>query len=207
MTRRIVAVAVLVAALGAASALAAGVPSPGWQHAGSNRIVSLHADGNQADSGSYDPTISADGRIVAFTSNASLVPEDDNLQSDVYVRDTVAGTTELVSESYGGGVSNEDYKYSYGAVVSGDGRHVAFMSYVRDLTAATSDTVWQQVYVRDLESDTTELITVTPDRRLHRRLLAAALDQRRRPLRGVPEHRGARDRRHRHVHRHLPARP
>ena len=101
-------------------------------------------------------------RIVAFTSSASLVPEDDNRESDVYVRDTVAGTTELVSESYGGGVTHEDYKYSYGGVVSGDGRYVAFMSYARDLTAATSDTVWQQVYVRDLQAGTTELITVTP---------------------------------------------
>jgi Tol biopolymer transport system component len=162
MSRRIAVLSAVAAVLAATSALAAGVPSPGWQHAGTNRLASVTADEGLADSGSYDPTISADGRVVAFTSNASLVPEDDNRASDVYVRDTVAGTTELVSESFGGGVSHEDFKYSFGAVVSGNGRYVAFMSYVRDLTAATSDTMWQQVYVRDLETDTTELISVTP---------------------------------------------
>ena len=141
-------------------ALAAGVPSPGWQHPGTNRLASVTADQAQADSASFDPTVSADGRIVAFTSRASLVPEDDNREMDIYVRDTVTGVTELVSESFGGGVSHEEYKYSYAPTVSADGRFVVFLSYVRDLTAVTSNTVWQQVYVRDLEQDTTELISL-----------------------------------------------
>ena len=156
----VVLVTCAVCAVSVGAALAAGVPSPGWQHAGVNRLASLTADADLADSASFDPTISADGRIVAFTSNASLVPEDDNRAMDVYVRDTVTGTTELVSESFGGGVTQEEYKYSYAPTVSADGRFVTFLSYVRDLTEATSNTIWQQVYVRDLAADTTELISV-----------------------------------------------
>jgi Tol biopolymer transport system component len=52
----------------------------------------------QAKSSSENPSISADGRFVAFTSFATnLVPSDINNQGDIFVRDTLINTTTLVS--------------------------------------------------------------------------------------------------------------
>jgi Tol biopolymer transport system component len=72
------------------------------------------------------PAVSADGRYVAFTSTASdLVPGDTNGDWDVFVRDVVGGTTEMVSvDSSGHGVDGR----SIGPSISADGRLVAFSS-------------------------------------------------------------------------------
>ena len=59
--------------------------------------VSLTATGAEADIGGESPSISADGRFVAFASTDMLTPNDTNLAEDVYVRDMVANTTTLVS--------------------------------------------------------------------------------------------------------------
>nr|HID14648.1 hypothetical protein [Anaerolineae bacterium] len=54
--------------------------------------VSLASDGTQADGDSWNPSISADGRFVAFGSDAdNLVPGDDNNRRDIFVRDQGAG--------------------------------------------------------------------------------------------------------------------
>ena len=54
--------------------------------------VSVDSAGNQANSFSLIPSISADGRFVAFSSDASnLVPGDTNNSSDIFVRDTQIG--------------------------------------------------------------------------------------------------------------------
>jgi Tol biopolymer transport system component len=83
---------------------------------------------------SSNPVVSADGRYVAFTSNASnLVANDSNNTEDVFVRDLVNGTTTLVSTT-GTSSGNRD---SYNPVVSADGRYVAFTSYASNL--ATGD--------------------------------------------------------------------
>lgn len=58
----------------------------------------VDSPGNQANGDSWSFSISADGRFVAFASEASnLVPDDTNASQDVFVRDRLAGTTELVS--------------------------------------------------------------------------------------------------------------
>jgi uncharacterized repeat protein (TIGR01451 family) len=55
---------------------------------GTTTRVSLAADGTPADSASFAPTLSADGRFVAFESSATnLVPGDTNGEKDVFVRD------------------------------------------------------------------------------------------------------------------------
>jgi hypothetical protein len=61
--------------------------------------VSVASDSTQGnDSSGFSVAISAGGRFVAFTSFASnLVPGDTNADSDVFVRDRVAGTTDRVS--------------------------------------------------------------------------------------------------------------
>jgi Tol biopolymer transport system component len=61
------------------------------------RRVSLGPDGRQGRGASGDPSISADGRYVAFSSDApNLVPGDTNRRTDVFVRDRVAKVTRRV---------------------------------------------------------------------------------------------------------------
>jgi hypothetical protein len=60
------------------------------------------AGGDKGNDVSFDPAVSADGRFVAFTSNASnLHPDDDDTVDDVFVRDLVLNTTTLVSRAAG----------------------------------------------------------------------------------------------------------
>lgn len=88
--------------------------------------VSLTPAGGQIASGGSSPSTSDDGRIVVFVSNAALVPEDANAQSDAYVRDRLAGTTELASTNPVGGAA---LGFIQAPSVSGDGRWVGFSKF------------------------------------------------------------------------------
>ncbi|ABW68920.1 PD40 domain-containing protein [Desulfosudis oleivorans] len=127
---------------------------------GSATLESLHTDSTQGDGDSYRPSISADGRYIAFESEAStLVDGDINDSKDIFLRDTTEGTTTLVSvaASYGA-------PYGYGAdlgssssAISGDGQYVAFDSNATNLVAG--GTYGQQVFVRDTVGGTTALVS------------------------------------------------
>ncbi|MDP9241086.1 MAG: hypothetical protein M3O55_10715 [Actinomycetota bacterium] len=103
------------------------------------------------------PSISADGRYVAFESTASnLTPGDTNATTDVFVRDRVAGTTARVSLTNGGGQANLNSEFPS---VSADGRYVAFESWASNLVAGdTNATV--DVFVRDRSGLTTRRVDV-----------------------------------------------
>src|SRR5258705_8130884 len=96
--------------------------------------VSVGPGGVQGQGPSGLPSISADGRYVAFDSSApNLVSGDSNSQDDVFVRDRRQGTTERVNVSSGGAQANGE---SLGpAPISSDGRLVAFNSYASNLVA------------------------------------------------------------------------
>src|SRR5262245_39102687 len=86
--------------------------------------VSVSSAGAEGNSESFFPSISADGRFVAFTSLASnLVEGDTNDRYDVFVCDRASGTTRRVSVSSSGDQANAD---SAEASISADGRFVAF---------------------------------------------------------------------------------
>lgn len=108
--------------------------------------VSIDSAGVQGNNGSYSPTISADGRIVAFNSYASnLVAGDSNGVVDVFVRNRLNGTTRRVSESSGGVQGNDD---SGAARVAANGFAVAFHSKASDLVADDSNASFD-VFVND----------------------------------------------------------
>ena len=93
---------------------------------GTTERVSVDSAGDQGNGGSYDPAISADGRFVAFESDAdNLVPGDTNGSTDVFVHDRKTGTTERVSVDSAGNQANSD---SCEPAISADGRFVAFYS-------------------------------------------------------------------------------
>lgn len=100
---------------------------------GATTRVSVTAGGGPPDGSSYAPAISSDGRYVAFVSDATnLVRRHDyNRFPDVYVRDTVARVTELVSRTPSGYAGNGPSRHP---TLSGDGRIVVFQSEASDLT-------------------------------------------------------------------------
>ena len=92
--------------------------------------VSVNSAGEEANSDSEFPTISSDGRYVAFYSYATnLVPDDNNNSKDVFVHDTVTGTTSRASLS----TTGEEIKEGEYPSISPDGRYVAFKSNAVDL--------------------------------------------------------------------------
>ena len=101
------------------------------------RRVSLSFTSAQANNHSFAPALSAAGRYVAFVSVATnLVRRDRNgRRPDVFVRDTIRGTTELVSVSSGERQGNAESGFPS---VSADGRYVAFSSRASNLVRATA---------------------------------------------------------------------
>ena len=96
--------------------------------------------------GSTSPQISADGRFVAFDSDADdLVPNDDNLSYDVFVRDRVSGSTERVSVGPNGEQGEDD---STDPSMSRDGRYIAFESAAEEFSANDGN-ISLDAYVRD----------------------------------------------------------
>lgn len=118
---------------------------------GTTRRVSVGAGGAQGAGSSFLPSISADGRYVAFQSTAAnLVRGDTNRAEDAFVRDLWLGRTTRVSIPRGGG---QFRGASIQPVISADGRHVAFSSNPRhpDLF---------DVFLRDRRAGTTRRVTV-----------------------------------------------
>src|SRR5437764_1157953 len=108
--------------------------------------VSLSSAGAQGDSGSFHPVISADGRFIAFASDATnLVGGDTNGLADVFVRDRKTHKTRRVSLSSAGAQAD---KGSFRPAISADGRFVAFASVATNLVGG--DTNGQDdIFVRD----------------------------------------------------------
>ena len=120
--------------------------------------MSVSSTGRQGNGESDQPSISADGRFVAFASNASnLVPNDTNDTTDIFVRDLRLGTTRLVSASP---VAPVGIIPSFDPSISASGRLVAFDSWNPNLVPNdTNDTT--DVFVRDLRVGTTQLVSVS----------------------------------------------
>jgi Tol biopolymer transport system component len=127
---------------------------------GTTRRVSVSSSENESNGNSVAPSISADGRFVAFESDASnLVQGDTNGDYDIFVRDREAGTTRRVSVSsdgiQGSGESDD-------ASISADGRFVAFSSESSNLVGGdTNDEA--DIFVRDRETSRTRRVSVSSD--------------------------------------------
>lgn len=135
---------------------------------GTTTRINVADDGTQADSGerkySSLPSISADGRYIAFASSASnLVSDDTNGLSDIFVRDRQTGTTERVSissdgrQATGSSYANKTLNPS----ISADGRYVVFES---DLKFVPEDRNGKEdIYLHDRQTDTTTRISLAYD--------------------------------------------
>ena len=124
---------------------------------GSTVRVSVGAGGAQANGRSLGPSISGDGRYVAFESTATtLVSGDTNAVSDVFVRDTVGGTTTRVSVATGGVQGN---RASDSAAISADGRIVAYRSAATNLVSGDTNG-YTDIFVHDLQTSATTRVSL-----------------------------------------------
>jgi len=118
---------------------------------GTNSRVSVNFFGAEALNGdSYSPSISRDGRIITFASDANNLDvhlPDLNARRDIFVHDrTLAlsgvydfGLTQRISLSYNQGEPND---WSFAPVISQDGDHVAFVSEATNLVTNDTNSVW-----------------------------------------------------------------
>jgi len=124
--------------------------------------VSVSSSGGQANGASSGAYISADGRYVAFYSEATnLVSGDTNHKNDIFVHDMLTGTTKRVSVRASSTQANSD---SFLPVLSANGRYVAFFSYASNLVSGDTNKR-ADVFVRDLTTKVTSRVSVTSSER------------------------------------------
>jgi len=134
-------------------------------------LISRALDG-PADGPSSEPSLSTDGRWLVFTSSAgNLVGDGDcsnpsnaddcNGVDDIFLADLNEGRISRVSLAADGSESNG---HSYTAVVSDDGKHVAFVSDASNLggTAVTDSNFSPDLYLRDVRAGGTVLLSRDP---------------------------------------------
>jgi Tol biopolymer transport system component len=121
--------------------------------------VSVGPGGAQADATSLDASISADGRYVAFISDASNLVPGGSTGRQAFVHDRVTGVTELVSVDTAG---TESDGFATGAAISADGRSVAFGSFATNLVPVDTNGAID-IFVHDRLTGTTVRASVRTD--------------------------------------------
>ena len=148
------------AALVASGALLCLIAAVAWAAKDDTTLVSRVSGANGAggNGDSDDPSLSADGRYAAFHSiAANLSGEDADGIADVFRRDLQTDVLTLVSRATGaGGAGGTDSSQT--PSISADGRVVAFESNADNLSA-DDDNTYLNVFVRDLEENTTTLVS------------------------------------------------
>lgn len=152
-----------------ASALLSVLAFPTGSVADPMERTSVTADGEEADGPSFLPVVSATGRFVIFTSEATnLVEGDTNGHADVFLKDRETGLVELISVATDGTLGDADSGILGGAVnqtrpsVTPDGRFVVFASEAQNLDSADLLGL-SDIFVRDREAQTTELLSFDAD--------------------------------------------
>ncbi len=124
--------------------------------------VSRAGDGSQANAFSAEATISADGRYVAFASDAdNLAPDDTNLVSDIFLYEVATGAVERASVGGNGAQAND---MSYEPFLSSDGRYATFLSSADNIASGDNNGVYWRgadIFVRDRIARSTVLISIS----------------------------------------------
>jgi len=120
--------------------------------------VSISSEGEQGNAASETPDVSADGRMVVFTSEASnLVPDDANGKDDIFLHDWASGQTRRVSLAADGSEGNADSGWP---AISADGRWVVFASDASNLVPGDTNGA-SDVFLVDLQGGGIERISVS----------------------------------------------
>lgn len=127
------------------------------RHTGLTTRASVSSAGDEGNGGNARPSISDNGRSVAFVSGANnLVPGDTNVAADILVHDLNTGLTTRVSVDSAGaeGLSDSDF-----ASISDNGRYVAFMSLASNLVTGDTNSAGD-CFVHDRQSGRTTRVSV-----------------------------------------------
>jgi Tol biopolymer transport system component len=130
------------------------------RHTGDTVRISVASDGRQGNGDSNEPSVSADGRYVAFESaSAHLVPGDYDKLADIFVHDRQTGQTEgvlVASHGTEGNLESEEPS------ISADGRYVAFWSFSNNLVPGDTNQL-RDVFVHDRQTGETSRVSVASD--------------------------------------------
>ncbi|HKO99187.1 MAG TPA: Calx-beta domain-containing protein [Pyrinomonadaceae bacterium] len=112
-------------------------------------LVSVNLAGNSGQYGSsFDPSISADGRFIAFASSANdlvnMADEPNGFTMDVFLRDMVAGQTLLASINTSGNRTGNGF--SFEPFITANGRRIVFHSRASDLTTSDVNGLLEDVF-------------------------------------------------------------
>lgn len=119
--------------------------------------ISVSSAGKQSNWDSSNPSISADGRYIAFDSFAdNLMTEDTNGSADVFMHDRQTGKTTLVSTDSAGKQGNA---YNGTPSISANGRYVSFVSGANNLIAGDTNQ-FADIFIHDQQTGRTERVSV-----------------------------------------------
>jgi len=130
------------------------------RNTGTTKLISASSAGVQGNGDSYLPSLSADGQLVVFESNASNLAEGDNNNAkDIFLWNALTNKIELVSKSSSGGFADAE---SMDAAISGNGQYVVFTSTAGNLSSISKGQSITNVFVRDLQASKTDMISIDP---------------------------------------------
>ncbi|MEI5101375.1 hypothetical protein RB200_26130 [Streptomyces sp. PmtG] len=156
LTTRAALATALVAAVTGAALPAAAAPDSRAAAPRTERI-SVAADGTQAGGASDAPAISADGRYVAFqTEAANLLPGDTNDRTDIYLRDLRTKKLERISLRAGG---KQYDSHALDPSISADGRYVTYSAQVPQQGGG----LYSGTFLKDRKTGRTEVVSLSDD--------------------------------------------
>jgi len=122
--------------------------------------INVTSKGNEANTHSFAPSISGDGRYVAFQSDATnLVTYDSNRFTDVFLHDRYTNQIKLISRNLAGKSAN--FKSTF-PVISQEGHYVVFQSDASDLVADDINQM-RDIFIYHISSEKIELVSVNSE--------------------------------------------
>ncbi|MBC8405231.1 MAG: PD40 domain-containing protein [Planctomycetes bacterium] len=123
---------------------------------GTTSLISVDSLGVQGNGPSTRPDFSSDGRFIVYSSLASnLVAGDTNAVKDIFVRDLLLGTTELISKNNAGEIGDD---LSSVPRISADGRYVTYRSIASNLVEGDSNNA-EDVFLHDRQTGVTTILS------------------------------------------------
>ncbi len=127
---------------------------------GTTTRISVSSTGTQGSGLSDFPTISGDGRFVAFRSAANdLVPNDTNFAGDIFLHDRQSGSTSRISVGPGGVQASNGSEFP---AFSADGQFVAYRSFANNLVVGDTNFL-PDVFVYSVAADQSERVSIATD--------------------------------------------